>query len=1368
MRTLSLLLSLLFTLCCFGQSGKLFTVDKELSNSIINTIYQDRNGVIWIATEDGLDRYDGAKFSTYKHEDGNERSLTDNNVNILFEDSKGHLLIGTMRGLQLHDTATGLFTEIPLNYDDGTNTHSHITRILERKDGEVLIATSGHGIYSVDLGSEKPEATLMDIDLPSLFINHLFEDQQDNLWISTEGKGLFRLEESRKLYKYFSEKENAWNIITDMCQDIHGNIYAGSMGRGMFIYEKGSDSFLPIPYTDNPNLPINTLYPANQDEIYIGTVGYGIKVYDTRTKRIKESEFNITSFNFNKSEISSIMKDRTGNIWLGINSKGVMLLPAISNEFKYLGYKSQMANPIGSNSIMSICKDHTGILWLGTANDGIYGITAEGELKKHFEHTDDPHSVPANITSIYEDSDHNLWLGSPLDGMARMEPQTGKCEYLTLLDHKQNNVKRVFCITEDNDKRLWIGAMGGGLFYKNLNTGTITRCPAPDSGKEYNETVNLLHNRWIACLLHTSNDKLYIGTYDGLGCLDLKTFNYVSTYGVNRLFVGGAIYTLYEDHQGGIWAGTSKGLIQLDEKSKTSKTYTTHDGLPNNVICGIRGDSNHHLWISTNYGITRFSPQNGSFINYYAGDGLQGNEFSKGAAFQDEKDNLIFGGINGITYFNPANITVSIKKPEIRISDFYIHDRVVRKGMNSGSYSIIDAPVTDADRFQLSHKDNSFSIEFSAMEFYNPERIVYTYSINDEKWITLQPGINRVSFSDLPAGTYHFKVKAKDYTAFSDTKEIKIIIHPAWYASGWAMFIYTLLAMGIIYIILIQIRHRYRAHQELLQHIHAEQINEAKLQFFINISHEIRTPMSLIISPLQKLIATDKDKERQKSYFTIYRNASRILQLVNQLMDIRKIDKGQMSLIFRETDITTLIGDICTTFAQEANPKHIELQFHPEPEVPNVWIDPLNFDKVILNLLSNAFKFTPEQGKVDVYLRTGTDVAAPKPLQHHLEIMVTDNGIGLDTKEMEHIFERFYQIRNSHNNSNIGTGIGLHLTRSLVELHHGAIHAENNAETDSGQPGCRFIIHLPLGKEHLRPEEMENSTDRDSMEKTSIHLSQPLPVELASDEENKPKVKSKRYILVVEDDEEIRKYICNELATEYHMIESCNGKEALSILLGKAPDLVISDVMMPEMDGFTLCRKIKQNVNINHIPVILLTAKSSEEDNLEGLSLGADAYIVKPFNIEILRKTAENIIRNREQLRNTFSGQQDQSDKIQKLEVQSPDDKLLKKIMKVINDNISNPNLTVEMITTEVGISRVHLHRKLKELTNQTTRDLIRNVRLQQAAALLASGRHNISEVATLTGFPNATYFSTAFKEMYGVPPTVYMEQNSGAKLPPS
>jgi len=642
------------------------------------------------------------------------------------------------------------------------------------------------------------------------------------------------------------------------------------------------------------------------------------------------------------------------------------------------------------------------------------------------------------------------------------------------------------------------------------------------------------------------------------------------------------------------------------------------------------------------------------------------------------------------------------------------------------------------------------------MEFYSPERISYSYTFNSNTWVNLQSGVNRISFSELTPGIYHFQVKARDYNSYSEIKKLTIIISPPWYVSWWAKTIYCLTAVIITIFIIVQIRQRYRARQEMLEHIHAEQLNEAKLQFFINISHEIRTPMSLIISPLQKLMATDYDTERQQSYNIIYRNAERLLRLVNQLMDIRKIDKGQMQLKFQETDIVSFIQDLHYTFAYQANTKHIKLDFHSEVKELKAWIDPKNFDKVILNILSNAFKFTPENGNIQIRLCTGNDPnAAEKALSRYFEISIEDDGIGINETELERIFDRFYQIRNSQNNSNIGTGIGLHLTRSLVELHHGSITVENN----QGTPGCRFIVRLPLGKEHLKPEDIDNS----AVKQDSVHITTALPTTPLIETPPKTHSKSKYRVLIVEDDDEIRRYVCQELGRDFHMQECRNGKEAFTYILKKTPDLIISDIMMPEMDGMTLCSKVKQNINTNHIPVILLTAKSREEDNLEGLSIGADAYITKPFSIEILRQSTFNLIKSRERLRNNFQGSQTQKERMQELEIESPDERLLDRIMKVINDNIANPELNVEMVAETVGISRVHLHRKLKELTNQSTRDLIRNLRLKQAATLLAKKRQSINEVAALTGFTNVAYFSTAFKELYGMTPTAYMEQNAAS-----
>lgn len=1364
MKTHLSLIFLFIAIYSYGQSEKMFTVDRELSNSTINQIYQARDGVIWIATDDGLNRYDGAKFSVYKHIEGNESSLIDNNVRVVFEDSKGHFLVGTQRGLQLYNPATDLFEEIPIRYHTGANMHAHISVIIERMNGELLVGTSGHSIHSLQLTGK--EAILKEQQfVNSFFITSIFEDNTGDLWISTEGRGLYRIDTSGKTHEYFTGKESAWNLITSICQDEKDDIYISSISNGIFVYNREKDVFDAIACPANHCLPVNTLYSTGQGKIYLGTVGYGIKVYDTKTQQIKKSEFSFSTFDFGKADVREIMRDKAGNLWLGINAKGVMLLPATTNQFKYMGYKSVSTNKIGSNSIKAICKDQDGTLWLGTANDGVYGLSNKSTI--HFVRKNDTNTVPSTINCIHQTADGRLWLASPLEGLAEMNPKTGVCKYYKLQDRNQNDIRNISFLASDKEgKNLWIAAMGSGLFYMDLKTGEISRCNSFSSGMEYQEGGNVLHNGWIASLLYTKNDKLYIGTYDGLGCLDTKTMSFTSTFGKNRVFSGSIVQTLYEDEQGDIWAGTSKGLIHLNNEIKSSKIYTTHDGLPNNGICAIQGDQAHGLWISTNYGITHFTPKTSGFVNYYAGNGLQGNEFNKNAAYTDENGYIIFGGINGITYFRPAEITTEVKKPEVRIADFYIHNKAVKKGTKSGKYDVIETAVQDAKEFRLSYKDNSFSIEFTAMEFYNPERITYLYSMNGTTWTALAPGVNRVSFSDLTPGTHHFRMKAKDYTAYSEEKEITIRIAPAWWASVWAKSVYTLLTLLVIGFIVMQVRHRYRMGQKMLQHIHAEQINEAKLQFFINISHEIRTPMSLIISPLQQLMAKDKDPECRKLYATIQRNAERILQLVNQLMDIRKIDKGQMWLIFRKSEIVSLIHDLTDTFEQQVKAKKLELKFHSSSPEIELWTDPKHFDKIILNLLSNACKFTPEHGQVEISLSTGQNDNLPEdaPLHRYAELTVVDSGIGIDPAEREQIFERFYQIRNSKNNSNVGTGIGLHLTRSLVELHYGSIRIEDNGE---GQPGSRFIVRLPLGNGHLKQEEIEEETATG----VATHIpaaenavtAADLPYGDDEETDGKVRARSRRHVLVVEDDEEIRRYICRELSNDFYMTQCSNGKEALALILQRTPDLIISDIMMPEMDGLTLCRKIRQNVTINHLPVILLTARTREEDNLEGLDTGADAYLMKPFSIELLKKTVISLIRNREQLRNTFSGRQNQEEQISTPEMKSPNDRLMERVMRVISDNLGNPALTVEMISSEVGISRVHLHRKLKELTNQTTQQLIRNVRLKQAASLLAEKRHSITEVATLTGFTSPTYFATAFREMFGATPSEYMEQHTAA-----
>ncbi|SHF70947.1 Signal transduction histidine kinase [Bacteroides luti] len=1349
MRTtqISIFLLFFFSICGFAQSGKLFTVDKELSSSMVNKVTQDSKGNIWIATEDGLNYYDGAKFLTFKHKKEDKSSIKSNYVISVFNDSQNNLFIGYVNGLQQYDYASGKFTDIPLlSAKNNKPLDAHIHIIYERKNGDILIGTAGHGMFLLKRNNKQAKQVILR-SIPSFFITTIQEDKNGNLWIGTEGKGVFCITSGKKQEtKQYLNGPGMVNLdISCMCFGPDNKIYVGSLNQGLFSYNALTNSFDVVSYPTK--LPIKTLYVNKQHKIMVGTDGKGLKIYDPIYKKFVENKYNIPTFDFTKSKIHSIIEDKAGDLWLGIFQKGVMLLPANRSNFKYIGHKSILKNNIGSNCIMSVCKDHKGVLWIGTDNDGIYSVAPNGEVKSHFSQ-ENGSNVPSTIISLFEDSDQNLWVGSFFQGLAKLNKETGHCEYI-----QKMSTDCVFSIVEDKSKNLWIGTMGSGIYSMNMKNNQIVHYSSVQ-GPKYNNKINTLHNRWVSAMLLTRNNKLYIGSFDGIGCLDLKTKNFVSTYNTNKLLSGYIIYTIFEDTKGYIWIGTSEGILCLNPQNQQITSFDMKNGLPSNVICGICGDKQGNLWISTSYGISKYNPIKKTFTNYYADDGLQGNEFSKNALFRDKSGEIIFGGVNGVTSFFPEKITNPAKKLDIRITGFYIHDLAINKGDKSGSYSIIDTAVSEAKDFHLAASDNSFRIEFSAMEFCNPERITFMYALNNDNWNTLLPGENHVSFNNLAPGKYHFKVKAKYYETYSDIKEITIIISPPWYASLGAKIIYFIIIITALYFTRQQILQRRKIKLKFQQQAHAEEINEAKLQFFMNISHEIRTPMTLIISPLQKLITIDKDEERQKLYHTIFRNSKRILALMNQLMDIRKIDKKQMVLKFRETEIVNFTHDLVNIFESQSINKQIKLTFQSDVPELKAWIDPNNYDKIILNLLSNAFKFTPKNGEISTSIHIGENYDKNDKPAHYYEIIISDSGIGIKKEEIERIFERFYQINNSQNNSNIGTGIGLHLTRSLVQLHHGKIWAENN---EDGK-GCRFIIRLPLGNDFLIPEEIADEAE------IADKNNQDNPVMVTETIDNIDnahlRIKTKYKVLIVEDDEEIRKYLKDELGNEFHITESCNGKEALSLILKKAPDLIISDVMMPEMDGMELCQKIKQNININHIPVILLTAKTREEDNIEGLEVGADSYITKPFSIDIVRKTIQNLIKNRECLKNNLTGKQIQEDKIDKISLKTPDEKLLERIMSVINKNISNIDFSVEILASEVGISRVHLHRKMKELTNQTTRDFIRNTRLQQAASLLKDKNQNISEVAFATGFVNATYFSTAFKELYGMSPKEYMEQN--------
>jgi ligand-binding sensor domain-containing protein/signal transduction histidine kinase/DNA-binding response OmpR family regulator len=1333
-----------------AQIGTFYTTDNELiSSSLINFIYQDHRDYIWIATEDGLNKYDGVKFTIYKNRPNDSTSIKSNYVRSLFEDSSGRFWIGCIDALHLYDRATDQFKEVKL-YNGESLVSTHITSIIESKNHDIWMTTSGEGIVRI-CKDDKTYHTDRQLTnrLSSIYLTMMIEDQKGRFWIASENQGLNMYDPATdKVVVFKAPQSIGSNQISSICEDNQGNLFVGALNNGLYKLNPQTQKFELIPDAHGSVLSVMCLLLDNTNRLMVGTDGQGIKIYNEEKRQLEDSKMLSTPFDLSKMKVHAILQDKAHNIWIGMFQKGVFLNPSNPNKFNYWGHRSYHQNIIGSGCVMSLVKDREGSLWIGTDNDGIYQLDKEG---RSFHFAPGKNAMPYTVMALAEDNAGNIWGGSYLDGLFRLEKKTGRCifYYYNGTDKMENTAQnKIFCILKDNRNRLWIGTNGAGIYVFDLQQMKYVDHYSQWSADRH------IPNDWINSIWCDESGAIWIGTFDGFFCLDPNT-HHLENYTKPEILPGKVVYDINEDKTGNLWLGTPVGLVRFNKQTRVSTFYTVQNGLPSNAICGILFDNEGNLWLSTHSGISKMKVAEEEFVNYYVFDGLQGNEFTMGAAFKSKDGELFFGGTGGVTSFYPEKIIDQRIPLSVHLTGLYLKNKFIVAGQKSGNKEIINKFISDADTISLNNEDNMFALEFSTFDFGFSGRIYYQYMLEgfNSQWITTEPGINRINFTNLNYGTYQLRIKAFIYTNSSKEKVLTIIIRPPWYLTWWAKLIYFILFVLLILSITWFIREKMRHKNELLRREHAEQISEAKLQFFINVSHEIRTPMTLIIGPLEKLLMKNNPTELHNTYLLIYRNAQRILRLINQLMDVRKIDKKLMQLKFRETDMVGFINDIMKSFEYAAQMKNIDFKFNPEMPVLKVWVDLNNFDKVLFNVFSNAFKFTPAYGEITVELTTGNDTSISGPLKDYFEIRISDTGIGIDKEKIEKIFDRFYQIDNEVTKSNFGTGIGLNLARSLVELQCGIIYAENRSD----RTGSCFVIRMPLNKDHLKKDEIEIIPENMPMQTFAYSRKEDLfNTDMEPDIDTAVRAKTKYKILIAEDDREINNYVKTELASIYKVSQTNNGKEALEYILAKKPDLVISDVMMPEMDGITLCRKIKSNVNINHIPVILLTAKSDDRDWAIGLDIDADAYIVKPFNPEILKKTVSNILSNRERLKDKFHTQLE--GKMEPIELKAFDDVLMEKILKIINDNLSNPKLNVEMLGDSVGFSRVHIHRKLKELTGQSPRDFIRTIRLEQAKKLLKQKKLTISQVADAVGFVSLSHFSSSFRDYYGISPKEYME----------
>lgn len=1298
---LTALFAIALSLMVWADSGELFTSGK-LSSSLINCIVQDKYGYIWVGTEYGLSKFDGYRFTNYLHNEEDTTSITDNIISDLLVDKKGNLWIGCAKGLMRYNYETNNFSR--LQFPDGRK--PRIYSMVESHRGDILLGTAGYGLYSVkNNGIEKTANNRFTIRWErayakrdsDVFFTHIYEDKHQYLWQSSHLSTFTRFIEKqgkvqRKDFKspygapvaFIQHRPQAMLIVC-----MYGIIY--------YDYRTGriADAGYDLGTFKN-HVTINNATFDHDGNLYISTSEHGALIIKKGSNKVEQLENSNSNFNLSTAFVNDIIEDKDNNLWIGCYKKGLYLLNQRQQAFSSWSFSAQ--NYIIGSSVSSIAPGENGETWCTVQNSGVFCFDVSGKIIAH------PTS-PAGTCIIYKDRRGAYWISNG-SALYSYNPHTGAYqEKLTFTS------AGIYCMTDDNQGNLYISVYSKGLYIYNVESGKVTVLNMRQRGNK-----GFLCNDWVRSMAFDHTGHLWIGTSNGVSCLNTKTLSF-KDFGWNIILKDRQANGICEGKNGNMIIGTEEGLYLFDRKNNKTLALPHAEVLKGKQVCSIIKDHQGDLWISTTMGIWQYDQKNRQFIGHINGNGLTTREYVLGSSMHTASDLIAFGTSDGITTFYPERVRAKkMELGDVHLTNFIIDGKPIN---------------CLTDEFTIPYEENSFTLEFSLLNYRNTDNISFQYRINEGKWNSTNEGSNAVSFNKLKPGSYTLEVRAMSNGNFSKKSTIiHIKVCDPWYASTWAFLLYFLTAAGIILYII----YRYERHRK-------EDLEETKMQFLINATHDIRSPLTLIMGPLNKLKTRITDAESKQDIDTIDRNAQRLLLLVNQILDERKIDKDQMHLHCQKTDLKEFLRGIMSLYNFNVQERSITLSLKEDESLKEegnlqVWIDRINFDKVISNLLSNAMKYTSDGGEITLIIGKNKESAI---------IKVEDTGIGLKEEKTDRLFERFYQ---GNNNSDIhieGTGIGLNLCRALVKMHGGTIRAYNRTD---GIKGSCFEVNIPLGKEHLKPEEILQEDGTKTAESTG----------------KRTQANRNFNILIVDDDAEIAHYIKTELSDWYRFEHASNGKEGLKMLLTGKYDLVISDVMMPEMDGVTMLKKIKGNSNVSDIPVILLTSKSEVENRLEGLRKGADAFLAKPFNMEELHILIDNLVDNVRRIRGKYSGAQGQKAKIEQIQVKGNNDALMERVMKYMNEHLADPDLNVEKLTEDVGISRAQLHRKLKEIAGVSAGEFIRNLRLEQAARLIEEGQINITQVAYSVGFCNQTHFSTVFKKHYGMSPSEYAETKRNEK----
>jgi signal transduction histidine kinase/ligand-binding sensor domain-containing protein/DNA-binding response OmpR family regulator len=1198
------------------------------------------------------------------------------------------------------------------------------------------------GIQVIELTEEQKNIQKILDDKKSALLNYkvraILEDRlTGKLYVGSGNKILILDKEKKLLTENYNNVGLKYDLgeINSFYQSDDGSIWIGhSMGLSKFNPQRNSIKH----YQQSPNQVFQNMFShvtVDNDGFIWGGSGNGLVSFNTQNgqfKSYKNDPHNEVSISENR--VWSVYKDRTGVLWAGTFLKGLNKWDRNRHKFKRFSYDSNNPNSERFKRVLSIIEDSEGIIWFGTVKNGLYSFNRFSNEFRNYNFDTKDNSVRVN--GLYEDGLGTIWFGPKTRGLGKFNADRGLYH---LYSHDPNDSTTishndVVCILPDENDILWIGTWGGGLNRFDKKTGTFKRYT-----NDSNNPQSLSHDH-VTCIYKDRTGKLWIGTNGGgLNLLNqtdgsFKSFNLLGKTAV------ASIMAIHEDRQGNFWIGTYTSGIHLFDRDKEISVYniTEEDGLANILAWTILEDDSGNLWIGTDNGLSRFDPKTHSIKNYFTSDGLEGNRYWWGSSSKTSTGEMLFGTWDGFTIFHPDNIKDDPYPPQVVISNVSLFNR-------PGEKLTFDGFISELDELELSYNENDLRFDYVGMQFGEPVKNKYKYMLEnfDDNWV--DAGMQRnATYTNLDAGEYAFRVTAcnRDGVWNEEGASIKIIILPPWWATTWAYLIYVLILLSIIYFTWrlqlkrIRIKHDYEMSKFEAEKMH--EVDEMKSRFFANISHEFRTPLTLIFGPAKDVIEKTKEIDTKQSVGIIKRNASRLYGLVNQLLDLSKLEAGRMTLGASEQNIMPLLKGLVLSFTSLAERKKITLQFNTIEENLNVYIDKDKVEKIITNLLSNAFKFTPEGGNVDITV---------EKLIKDVEIRIADNGIGISKERIDKIFDRFFQVDGSHTRESEGTGIGLALTKELVELHKGKI----KVESIEGE-GTTLTVLLPLGKDHLKQEEI---IEQEIIKETPATIDETEFITGAENRKEKTDIDllletDKPLLLIVEDNSDVRQYIISHLERDYRIQEAVDGEDGLEQALNHIPDLIISDVMMPKMDGFELCNKLKTDEKTSHIPIIMLTAKATSKDKIEGYETGADDYIMKPFDAAELKVRIKNLIEIRRKLQEKFSS----DDFVIPKGLSSIDEQFMKRVLQVINEHISEEDFSIEELGTEAAMSRWQIYKKIKALTGRSPSILIRSVRLVKSKKMIKDHKGTISEIAYSVGFSSPAYFSKCFSEEFGYPPS--------------